>query len=585
MKLSPIKPQNQYKSKPYTFQVADLEARDWIDFVVGGFYDGDTYIEFRHLDEFIEIIYTSPKALNIFCHFGGGYDFLFILQALLENKIKIGPIIPRGSSILSFTVIGQYKVHTFRDSSAILPFSLKKLTHDFNVETKKGEYDHSLNRGYNQDLADYLKSDCLGLFQVLDKYFNSDLIRKVGASTTIASQAQKIFRSYLTEEIFSLPQAHNDFCREACHGGRTEIFRPIGKKINVYDVNSLYPSVMRDNYYPSGRSINTKTFKPGKLGIYKVKVIAPKMYLPIIPTKINNKLIFPTGEFTTSITSEEIEYAETLGYKFEIIEGVYFTQKTKYFEKFISDMYSKRQQATNSVDNIICKLIMNSSYGKFLIKIDRENITFEPELNSKYFQHLFVNGFKIELHKVKVELNSYVNTAIGAFILAYARLKMHKLMLPIQDTLYYSDTDSIHTTSILKSSSELGELKLENPEKINILTGLKEKSKLDYYEHTAYLQPKTYIGENHDFKKVIMKGFDARKIQNFTFDQFRDHLKGEFMIAVKHDKTISKFKSAIKNNKLLVHKKSHDKQIRSKYDKRIINLKNNTSIPLDLKLG
>lgn len=568
MKLEPITLEKQFKSKPFDFQVTDLEASDWINFECGGFYDGKNYFEFRHLSEFVEFILESKKSLNIFAHFGGGYDFLFIIEALLKENVKILQIIPRGSSILSFRIQGNFKQHTFRDSSAILPFGLKKLSEAFDVETKKGEYDHSLNRKYNEEMSAYLKDDCISLYQVLRKYFDSDLIRKAGAATTIASQAQKILRTYLKKPLFSLNDSVNEFCRLACLGGRTEIFKPLGENIHEYDANSLYPYAMKMNMFPTGQAIGTNHFKKNKLGIYKVKVKAPNLHIPIIGVKHDDKLLFPIGNFETYVTSAEIEFAESYGYKFECISGYWFTSSDYIFKDFISDLYKLRQESLpNSVMNVLTKLIMNSSYGKFSIRTNRENITFdETEHGVKEFRELKIDKEIIKLYTKPVELNTFKNAAIGAFILSYARIHMMKLIQPIAEHVYYTDTDSIFTDIKLESSKELGMLK-------------HEKS----YNQVCFLLPKTYIAQNDlNDKKITMKGFDKRKLSHLNLNDFKSALHGEFLIKIKHDKSIAKFKSALRYNKLVMHKNSFTKQIKSKYNKREVNLTLNKTYPLKI---
>lgn len=571
--LDPIKKDKQFKSGKYVFQTYDIEANFWTNYLVSGFYDGENYVEYRNIDEFIDFLNNSEKSLNVFSHFGGGYDMLFIIQALLKNNVEIIKITPRGSLILSMKVQGIYKQHTFRDSSSLLPFSLDSLTRNFNVETKKGHYDHSLNRGYNQELADYLKSDTIGLYQVLEKYFNSELVRKAGPATTLASQAQKILRTYLDDSIISPSDSINEFIRQSCHGGRTEIFKSIGKKIYEFDVNSLYPYVMSINDFPSGRAVKTFHFKKDKLGVYEVEVNCPDMHIPIIPTKIDKKLLFPKGKFKTFITSAEILYAEKLGYKFKIIKGYYFTESKQYFKNFVADLYAIRQNSDKgSVDNILAKLLLNSSYGKFLIKPDKENLILDKTANAVFFRDVEIEGKTYEIFKEDIKLNSFVHTAIGSFILAYARLHMHRLMLPIDKHVYYTDTDSIWTDIKLESSNKIGELKLEKP----------KDSKSEYYDQVCFLLPKTYIAETINYKKIAMKGFDSRKIKHFNFKDFQNALIGEIKLKVEHDASIYKLKSALKYNQVLKRKEKFIKQINSRYNKRVLNLKNNTSEAIKL---
>lgn len=566
--------QRKKENQKNNFQVIDLETRKWTQFIVGGYYDGEKYFEYRDLKTIVEYIRNSKKKLKIFAHFGGGFDFLFLLEKFFQYNLEVESVIPRGSLILSIKVKGKYHTHSLLDSSALLPFSLDSLTKNFDVPTKKGVYDHSKNRGYNKELSEYLKSDCLGLYQVLEKFYSQPLISQAGHAITIASQAQKVFQNYLDKYISAIHVDTNEFMREACHGGRTEIFKPIGKKIFEYDVNSLYPFVMMTNEYPDGIAVKCSYLKPDKLGIYKVRVTAPKdLKIPIIPVKIDKKLLFPLGEFTTTCTSIEIEYAKTLGYKFEIIKGYYFKEKRAYFKDFITDLYAIRQKSlSGSVDNILAKLLMNSSYGKFIIKLDRSLITFKPEIGTRFFREIKLKNKTYEIYEKDVRLKSFNHCGIGAFILAYARIHMHKLMHPISDHVYYTDTDSIWTDMILPSSSEIGALKLEKP----------KNSDQDFYDEVCFLLPKTYIAQNKDYKKVAMKGFDSRKIKHFNFNDFTMALQGELKLSVTHDETISKFKSALKYKKIVKLKDRQNKTIKAKYSKRTLDLKNNKSYPIIL---
>lgn len=562
--------------RPYKFQVVDLEARNWINFIVGGYYDGKTYEEFRDLRHFIYKLKNSRKKLNVFAHFGGGYDFLFIIKAAIEESLNIETITLRGSLILNIKIIGKYKTHYLRDSGALLPFSLDTLSKNFNVETRKGTYDHTLNRDYNPELSAYLKSDCLALYQVLEKFYNSKMIREAGPATTIAAQAQKILATYLKEQIYAPNDKQNAFMRDACHGGRTEIFKPIGQNLREYDANGLYQYVMKINDFPQGYAWPTNEYEKGYLGIYKVKVKVPKNTLiPCIPFKSDKKLIFPAGEFITTITSAEFDYAQGLGYKFKVISGLYFKSKYPYFKEFITDLYKIRENtAKDSVDNVLSKLIGNSSYGKFLMKLDRTNLTFKQTTTSRLYKDIpFKNGV-IELLEDDVKLDSFIHCGIGAFILAYARIHMHKFMTPIQEHVFYTDTDSIWTDKILNHSNKLGDLKLELP----------KNSAQEFYDKACFLLPKTYIAETKTSKKIAMKGFNKRKIMHLNFRDFSDALIGENNLKIKHDSSIARLKTSLKRDTFLSLKNEFTKEIRTKYNKRVLNLKNNTSKPITLKL-
>ena len=100
--------------------------------------------------------------------------------------------------------------------------------------------------------------------------------------------------------------------------------------VYCYDVNSLYPYVMSNSSFPvgtprffEGSQIDLTAFET--FGFLKVKVHAPKdLNIPLLQLRRNGKTISPLVTWTDWYFSEELKLALTLGYKFEIIEGVLF---------------------------------------------------------------------------------------------------------------------------------------------------------------------------------------------------------------------------------------------------------------------
>src|SRR4029077_4008077 len=110
---------------------------------------------------------------------------------------------------------------------------------------------------------------------------------------TIASQAFKVLRTFLKEDLWSLSPELDFELRKSYYGGRVEIFRPLykdKKPLYCYDVNSLYPSVMKGNTYPNGFSFETHKFYDNGTGFYQCKVKVPKkMYLPPLGIVLKGK--------------------------------------------------------------------------------------------------------------------------------------------------------------------------------------------------------------------------------------------------------------------------------------------------------
>jgi hypothetical protein len=89
--------------------------------------------------------------------------------------------------------------------------------------------------------------------------------------------------------------------RDAFYGGRTEAFTLFkeaseGEDISYYDFTSLYPYINKNGKVPLGHpEIITENFQDLSCyeGLIKCKVVPPrKLYLPVLPCRVNDKLLF-----------------------------------------------------------------------------------------------------------------------------------------------------------------------------------------------------------------------------------------------------------------------------------------------------
>jgi hypothetical protein len=330
------------------------------------------------------------------------------------------------------------------------------------------------------------------------------------------------------------------------------------------------------------------------MGFYRVKVFVPDMYIPPLPCNsiINGtkKLIFPVGEFIGVFSVPEIEYAKTLGVKIlEIYEGVTFTNGGYIFKDFIEEIYSLRLKAKENKDgvgDVLCKLLMNSCYGRFGLNLEKETLEIDigqdgvclhSEIKTKKKNH-----FVRLMTRKSILTKSFTNVAIAAWVTSLARIYIHKIYMQCQDELYYSDTDAVFTTKKMKTSKNLGDLKLEYE-----------------IENACFLLPKTYAVTSLDkiFKngkgcltdrKIVMKGFQKDETTNIDFEAFTSALEGDLRrLKVITKARPAKFKTAAKKGSLLRMVDESTREIHSKYDKRtIIKTKNGyDTAPLRLVNG
>jgi len=566
--------------KKKEFAVIDFEASKWINYLCNGYFDGKNYSEFTDLTDCFDFLHETDIP-NIFAHFGGIYDFLFILGWIFDNNdYSLKSLIPRGSAILCFTIISNRngKEFTFYDSSALLGFSLRSLAINFNVETLKGEIDYDSLITVTPELLAYMKDDHLALYQVLERFFLWDLIALHGWKPTLASLALNIFKKEFypkKKKLYSLDKDVDRFVRKSYQGGRTEIFNMVysnsSKPLYCYDVNSLYPTVMRDNEFPSKPKFSTTDFLPDEMGFYHCRVFCPDMHIPVLGAKIkigkSESFVFPKGEFDGYWTTYELNYAIELGYKIiEVYQGLVFENDGKIFKNYVNYFYNKRKASKSDTDKIICKLLLNSLYGRFGMDTEKDQLHLEKHIEGETYHSTIItpSGNEVIFCTSKEDIRTFTNVAVASYVTSYSRVLMHKkIVKDAKNKVWYMDTDSLFTPVKLKTGLELGDLKEE------------------YKVFKAcFMLPKTYLVEGVDFKKVVMKGFDKKKIQHFTHSDFTNSLEGDLKVMnknntnklkVKHDSKVMKFKSALRAGKMLSMTKAQTKRVCSKYNKRIVN--------------
>lgn len=290
--------------------------------------------------------------------------------------------------------------------------------------------------------------------------------------------------------------------REAYHGGRTEAFfigsAPKGN-YHYVDVNSMYPAVMLDGLYPfkvAGRFV-----KPSRKWLEKnfakyswVARVVVRTDKPVFPTWSGGRLVFATGEIETTLSTRELSYALANNLILEIKEAVFYEQG-KIFGDYVDFFYQSRlkfRQEGNSAFAYLCKLMLNSLYGKF----GQRNEVFEElgydetatdgiviEIDAQTGQrrkYRIING-RVEVSRGLEEgFNSF--PAIAAHITADARMKLYEYIEKAGwENVYYCDTDSLFVNDVgfanLSkdiSQGSLGKLSLVKQTDNLVINGLKD---------------------------------------------------------------------------------------------------------------
>ena len=155
------------------FITFDIETTNWINFSQAGYYDGSFYTDkiYTPLQLYKRLFQMTNAGKNIYAHFGGRFDFRFILDIILDKNTEVN-IIDANGRILFINVKNKDGTYKLIDSANLLPISLKKITESFNVRHAKGFIDFSKEQ-YNKKSPkhrEYLKNDVIGLYESLKKF-------------------------------------------------------------------------------------------------------------------------------------------------------------------------------------------------------------------------------------------------------------------------------------------------------------------------------------------------------------------------------------------------------------------------------
>jgi hypothetical protein len=364
--------------------------------------------------------------------------------------------------------------------------------------------------------VEYLRQDIRllgGVMQKAQSIYSTEFQVDILGCITLSALAMKIYRTnFYDPNTFPIhiPSRNEDtFIRRGYYGGHADSYIPHGKNLYYYDVNSLYPFVMKEFNMPYGKPVWNGNLEGQDLsnlyGFIEAYVECPRTITrPFLPYRdSNDTLLFPTGRFVGIYYSEELKYARDLGYTIIPLKGYLFEEKPSPFASFVSSLFSKRQEARkggNDAMAYVYKILMNSLYGRFGINPESTNTVIcdrakYDELvqkdnfmwGDKLSDHTYIVSYLINAsHVSDLEWNPPKISAvqIAAAITACARIHMYKYIC--REDCYYTDTDSAILGSPLPEdeiSMELGKLKLEHFVKEGIFLAPKSYC-LDVGEYT-----------------------------------------------------------------------------------------------------
>ena len=429
---------------------------------------------------------------------------------------------------------------------------------EWNCIYKIGELDYVDIIKYS---AIYCRLDCIVLYEGYNKFKNW-IMEVCGLNIDYYVSSASIAHDYMLKEdvydgCFALSGLAREFIQQAMVGGRTMMSenkqKHIKNNVDDFDAVSLYPSAMK---------------RLGEIGGYlkgTPKIINDLTYdflkkqdgyfVEILVKKVNKHYKFPlmskmgeVREFTNNMEGEmivvdKITLEDLIHYQeieFEIIKGYYYNEgRNNKILEVITHLFETRKREKTNKNPIeqVFKLIMNSAYGKSLLKpFDTESkyVKDIEQHSSKYYKHIkeiipLHNGtYKVDHYKSICE--HFNNCQIGIEVLSMSKRIMNEVMCLAEDAqlnMYYQDTDSIHIDSVsVPVLAEKFKLKY-NRELIGKEMG---QFHTDFSSNTLkgdlvsvesiYLGKKCYIdklsnGEGIDYH-IRMKGVPTQSIQYYA---------------------------------------------------------------------
>jgi hypothetical protein len=492
--------------------------------ILDSFEERSTKVLFDLIERISRIVEKEKSIRTIYFHNFSRFDGIILLRhiACHHNQYKIKPMMRNGRLYELVVLRGKSVLFRFRDSYLLVPNSLDMLAKNLCPELgSKGNIPHSDLKLSDlpikkKEFLDYMKQDILLLGGVMRKvqdiYWN-DYKVDIESKITLPSLALTIFRKcYYDPQTFPIhipSDVEDTFLRRAYYGGHSDVYKPSGENLYYYDVNSLYPFVMKTFPMPGGKPKWYGNLEGRELdnlfGFIEAYVDCPKtIEKPFLPYRDkNNTLIFPTGEFIGVYYSEELKFARSLGYTVIPLSGYLFEKMESPFVSFVSSLFDSRLKAKESGNDAlgyVYKTLMNSLYGRFGINpqstvtdvctLERQNfylknteLIFAEKLSEEYYVVSYLSGKGLDYWNPP----TISAVQLAAAITACARIHMYPYIS--RKDCYYTDTDSVVLSQPLPEeeihSSVLGKFKLEH-----------------IIKKAIFLAPKSYHFETEDGSKV-----------------------------------------------------------------------------------
>ena len=435
--------------------------------------------------EFFEHLKTLGESI-IYFHNLDGFDGEFIIPYIISNQFNFrvaGRLKSHEWTCLIDDIGGIYNIVVclddgrkkhgkkceieFRDSHRKIPNKVEKIAKDYKLPILKGSIDYRMQRGEDYEATPeeiaYIHNDTEIVARVLKLQYDKGMDSMTSASDTFnlyKKRGGNLFKSLFPV----LSDEEDDFIRASYSGGISYLNpkfkdKVLSKKVNVYDVNSMYPYQMCNELLPFSYPVYQKgKIEPTPnrpLFIQRIEVWCElkKGHMPSIilhnnrygsetqflinsfdPKKGLSLIDESTSMIELTLTNIDLEllFENYEIYEIKYIDGYSFLGSRNLFKEYILPLYNMKSQLPKGAERELIKLLINSLYGKFATK--RRHIRQQPFLIDGRTRYVTMCS----------EETKPVYTAVASFITAYARKQLFSAINSHLDTFVYCDTDSVH---------------------------------------------------------------------------------------------------------------------------------------------
>lgn len=463
--------------------------------------DTETVIVDHSIRDFLARFLNSVSNDILYFH-NLSFDGSFIVDFLLREGYKFtnerDKDMPNKTFRTSISQMGAWyfikikkghKLLEIRNSLKLIPSSLKRIAQSFKTKHQKLDMDYEGDRHAYCEITEeelkYIENDVLVLKEALEKMFDEGHDKLTIGSCCLAEFKE----AFTTKEYKSyFPDLRDYPCNSECsnvweyvhksyHGGWCYVNPVYAHQIieegTVYDVNSLYPSMMHSmsgNRYPVGKPTMFSGEPPEDITRdekyyyfirFRCRFSLKPRCLPWIHIRKSN--LYKSNEnLTTSNVRKKGKYSRyylddegyiqdtkvelTLTckdwdlfketyyiYDLEILDGCYFRTVIGIFDKYIN-YYKELKMKSKGFQREMAKLFLNNLYGKMAMSDDSSYK--EPYLDAD------TDVVKFITHNENKKQVGYI--PIGSAITSYALNFTIRAAMENYDRFCYADTDSIH---------------------------------------------------------------------------------------------------------------------------------------------